>query len=317
MKIAAQFNFDECFQTFPRLRSPANLTDFWNKAMQDFKKVPVEPRQKLVLKKSLGLESMMDVSFQSFGGARIRAILSIPRLRKRVPVVISFHDYHAKPELVKTFADRGVAHMAMELRDHNLRLETGSQGQKDVPAPHFRRYGLEDLENSYPYACFLDAIRCVDFIRLQKNIDPQRIALWGQGFGAALAVFVAVQRKDIATLALENMGLTWMEGFLQESQGAAAQEIREIMEGMTPAKKTKLRKNLDYLDVLNWSEGLRKEALTLISLKDGINPPRSSFAFFNHLLGDKAMELFPEENAVLKREKAVRFLSEKLTGKSV
>ncbi len=318
MKIEPKSSFDECFQTFPRLRSPKNLTDVWKSALAELKKTPVDPRQKLMLKKSLGWETMMDVNYLSFGNQRVRGVLSVPRKRGKVPAVISFHDYHSRPETVKGFADHGIAHLAVELREHEQMEEqprVTAEGQPAGPPPYFHKYGLTNLEKSYPYACFLDAIRSIDFIRLHKGVDPSRIGVLGHGFGAAMAIFASVQRDDVRALALERPGLIWMEGYLQESNSDAANEIRAMM-GRSTHTKNKIKKALDYLDMLNWAEIIDKPVLVAAGLKDELNTPRSAFAFFNHMKTDKSMELFPDELAdpdgVEQRKKSIAFSAEDL-----
>lgn len=312
-KIQPKTSFDECFQTFPRLRSPGDLRDYWHKALLDLKKVPVEPQSRIMLKRSLGWETMQEISFRSAGDARVHGFLSVPRKRGNVPAVISFHDYGSEPQPQRDFTDAGVAHLALRLRDHaDLRPNLGADGVDRGPLL-MERYGLDRLEKSYPFLCFLDAIRSIDFMRLQKGIDPHRLALLGRGFGAAMAVFAASQRADIKAIALERPGFTWLEGYLQESASKHAEEVRRLFAGAPQGRRTKLRKNLDYLDVLNWSEILDGPVLVSVGLEDVINPPRSAFAFFNHLRVEKAMELFPDQardpDGSIERKKGVAFLA--------
>ena len=317
MKITPKSTFDECFQTFPRLRSPSKLTEFWQNALLELKKTPVDPRQKLLLKKSIGWDSTMDVNFQSSGAYRIRGTLSVPRKRGKVPAVISFHDCYGDPAPMKGLSEHGVAHLAIGLRGHEPDARPAPVDGQEAPAlALFREYGLDKVEASYPYACFLDAIRCIDFIRLQKGIDSSRLAVLGRGFGAAMAIFAtALRGKDIRALALERVGFTWMEGWLQESGSRYADEIR-LMMAKNQSTRTRIRKNLDFLDPLNWAEIIKQPILVSSRLKDVRNTPRSGFAFFNHLKTEKDMQIFPDEHndpkGIEERKRSVDFLAEQL-----
>lgn len=55
---------------------------------------------------------------------------------------------------------------------------------------------LSRLRNVIYTSVFLDAIRVVDYVRLQESIDPNRIGVIGRGFGASLAVFAAGLYQD-------------------------------------------------------------------------------------------------------------------------
>ena len=312
-KIDPKTSFDECFATFPRLRAPGDLRDYWHAALLELKKIPVEPQSRIMLKRSLGWETMQEISFRSAGDVRVHGFLSVPRKRGTVPAVISFHDYGHEPQLHRDFSDSGVAHLAIRLRDHAEVRPRPIAGQPDTGPGLVARYGLEKLEKSYPFLCFLDAIRSIDFMRLQKGIDPHRLGVLGHGLGAAMAVFVASQRADIKAIALERPGFVFLDGFLPEAGALYAEEIRQVLGGVSPARRTKIRKGMEYLDVLNWAEVLDAPVLVSAGLQDPINPPRSAFAFFNRLRVEKAMELFPEEgkdpDGANERKKAVAFLA--------
>lgn len=306
-------SFDQCFQTFPPLKPPADLDAFWKQALNDLKKIPVDPKQKIILKKSLGLESILDINFQSHGRSRIKGRLSIPRMRGKSPAVISFPDYGEHSDTDRRLTEHGIAHLAMELRDHERFIRPDPTSPQPPPAL-FREYGFDQAGKSYPFACFLDAVRAVDFLRLQKGIDSNRIAILGRGFGAALGVFAAIQRKEgLQGLALERPGFAFFPQWVKDSHTPYASDVRAMIE---ERGRTKVKKHLDYVDVLHWSETITQPVLATLVLDDPLHPPKCSFAVFNHLRCDKAMELYPDAAAdpdgSLQRKKTMKFLSEVL-----
>ncbi|MCR9143279.1 MAG: acetylxylan esterase [bacterium] len=345
-------SFDECFQTFPPISAPADLDRYWNKALLQLKKAPVDPRARLLISKSLGRESRSEVSFAAHDKTRIEGILSVPRTRGKVPAIISFHDYHdPHPDLDRSSRQEGLAHLSVYLRNHGpdspgagdapgaTGNETGGRtttaagsrvpagvagtggatGAPKLPSL-FRQHGLDPIEDSYVFSCYLDAVRCVDFLRLQKGIDASRIGLIGRGFGAAQAVFAAALMKDnVAALVLDRPGFLWFGAWLEDSISDLAGEMGSILGNVSPRKKGRLKKNLAYLEPLNWSESLEQPVLAAIGLEDEINPPRAAFGFFNHLKTDKSMEIYPDETTDPEgREqfkKSLRFLAEHLQKK--
>jgi len=302
-----KLTFDDCFATFPALHPPADLEKFWQEALGELKKVPLESRQKLVLTRSLGRESLMEVSFNGFGRKRLKGFLSIPRRRGKLPLVISFHDYHGRPDQYRIYTELGLAHLSIELRDHELPADPN----QSLPAL-LEAGALDTLPKSYPYACFLDAVRCIDFARLQKDIDHTKIGLVGEGFGAAMALFAGFQKKEnVTAIAMERPAFLWISRWMDESTSDLAAEMRNLVQ--RSRSKTKLKKNLEYLDILNISEQIRSQVLMIAGLEDQKNAPRPAFAFFNHMKTEKTMELFPEEdpenNPQKERKKSLDFLA--------
>lgn len=324
-------SFDECFQTFPPIKAPADLGSYWEKALLQLKKTSVDPQARLLISKSLGRESRSEVSFASLGGVRLNGVLSTPRTRGKVPAVISFPDYHApNPDLERSARSEGLAYLTVQLRGHSEDAAspaaqsptsgTDHQSGPRPPASHLRQHGLDPLEDSYLYACYLDAVRCVDFLRLQKGIDASRIGLIGRGFGAAQAVFVAAMLPaSIRALVLDRAGFLWFQAWLEDAECDLARELNSLLGNIAPRKKNRLKKNLALLEPLNWAEDLAQPVLAAIGLEDETNPPRAAFGFFNHVRSDKAMEIYPTEDTdpggQEQFKKSLQFLAENLMKK--
>lgn len=304
--------FDECFQTFPALRPPQDFQTFWKLGLDTLKRIPVEPRQKMLLKRSLVREQTTDVHYKSIGGYEIGAELMVPRKRGRMPAVITFHDYLDAPALDpdRLLGDSGIAHLRVRLRGH------GTSQPGELPPAHLRALGLDPVEKSYLYLSFLDAVRAVDYVRLQESIDPHRIGVIGRGFGASLAVFAAGLYPDkVHAVALERPGLVYLAKYLAESTAALAFELREMTAPTAPGKprsRAKIKKSLEYLDCLNLAGVLKQPFFVTTGLADEKNPPAPGFALFNHLQTDKTMDLCPDEEkdpqGLDQRRKSIEFM---------
>ena len=306
-------SFDECFQAFPDIKQPEKLKKFWQNALDELKKVPVSPKRKLLIKKSIGLESRQEITFIGFKTHAIQAYLSIPRKRKKVPAIISFHDYGGTNSLDKHFTEAGFAHLAVVLRGHKNKAPV-SEEEKNIEVPrHFDGYGLDPVEESYPYACILDAVRAVDLLRLEKEIDSSNIGIIGNGFGASAAIFAAVFKKEnVRALVLERPGFLWFPSWMKESRSQIVQEILDYVR--KSRVKNRIRKNLEFLDPLNFCEDITIPIMTSVCMDDIINPPYPAFGFFNRLQTEKFMEIYPEENSdpdqSLQRKKSIDFIKQ-------
>ncbi len=314
--MATKYSFDECFQSFPPLAPPANLRQFWEAGLALLRRAGVEPRQKLVISKSLGRESQSEISFGSVGGQRLQGLLSIPRRRGRVPVVISFHDYHGAPDIDRSYTQQGLAHLALWLRGHGPQTRPEEEGIAVGPGPLVQSAGLDPPEVSYLFQCYLDAARAVDFLKLNRSLDSAAIGVIGRGLGAAMAVFVAAAMPDnVAALSLERPALLWSDSWLEQARSPISDEVHALLERSQRAR-SRGKKLLGLFDGLNWSAAIRQPTLVQVGLDDELNPPRAAFGFFNRLQTDKTMELFmeepPEGPLRAERQKSVQFLAERL-----
>ena len=331
--------FDDCYQALPELKLPRNLDRFWQDAILGLKRLPVEPQQKLVLKKSFGKESLSDIAFQSVGPAIIRGQLFVPRRRGKAPVVIHFPDYEEKasfPVAVKdysrTLTEKGIALLSVELRESAAlaaaraarQRQSAASGRGNAanavegPPPPIVQMGVDPMEDSYIVRSFLDGLRAVDFIRLQKGIDSARIGLLGRGLGAAMASFVAAMRADsVVALSLERPSPAWLGRWLDDAQSSMAEQIRYLLRSKS-GSRTKWKKNLELIDPLNWTSAVKVPILVSAGLEDRVHPPMSVFGYFNHLQTEKAMQFFTDEeqDPTGKKERltSLDFLAEHLEG---
>lgn len=328
--------FDECVQLFPESSPPDDFHDFWKSALQDLKKIPVQSRHKLILKKSLGRETRSEVFFQSYGNFELHGLLSVPRTRGKCPLVVSFHDLLTPPELQRAFTDEGIAHLSMAWRfqsstnpeqedsgkpdsEPNVTAKKTEQTPVSEKSPTTvtraeiskeeilqtelkQALQLDDLYKNLLFQSYLDAVRATEFARLQKGVDYNRIALYGQGLGCALAIFVANHRQDsIRAMALERLSFIWLERWLHDSKKLPANIINKTLTE-TRKGKSKLKKNLRYLDLLPYAENIKSSVLATVSLEDSENPPTAAFGFFNKLCSEKNMHLFPEARPDMDKE---------------
>ncbi|MBL8021116.1 MAG: alpha/beta fold hydrolase [Leptospirales bacterium] len=305
--------FDECFQTFPTLNPPKDFSQFWKLALESLKRIPVEPKQKMVIKRSLVREQVTEVHFKSIGGYNLRAQLTVPRKRGRVPGVISFHDYleNKNMDVDRALGDAGLAHLRLDLRGHE-KVEPPPL----VPPRHCIETGLDPANESYPFYCILDAVRALDYLRLQESIDPGRVGLIGRGLGGMMAAFVAGLYPDkVRSVALERPGFLFLNKWNNESLSPLAAEVREIY-AKSARMKTRSRKALEYLDCLYFVREMKQQFFVTVGLGDAKNLPAPAFALFNHLQTEKTMDLFPDEerdpNGTEQRKKSIQFLAETL-----
>jgi len=127
-----------------------------------------------------------DISFQSTDGLPLTAWLI--RGDREAPVIILCHDLG---ESKSVFLDAAVP---LQRAGYNLLLIDfrghGESGGKGSTLGTDERY---------------DVLGAIDLLRTRRDLNPDRIGIWGVGMGAYAAVLAAAERKEVVALALDSL----------------------------------------------------------------------------------------------------------------
>jgi cephalosporin-C deacetylase len=302
-KKKKEITFDDCTSYFPEVEPPAGMQDYWSKAIKDLQVLPLNPRTKLIFKKSLGWEIHYQVFFQGAAGKTVSGSLAIPRIKRNRPAVLILPDINQQPPGSRPFTDAGLAHLTLDPAEFSVH---GFDPQK-----------LHENNSIYHY--YINAVRAVDFLAQYKGNHAGKIAIFGSGIGGAAAAFAAYHRPDnVKVLALEKSGSLCLNNWLENSKNQYASDLRLAMEGSVPRIKQKMDEALALLDPVYLAESIKQPAFVSCLMTDERNPPMGIFGFFNHLQTEKYMDLYMNESndphSVAQRKKALQFFIEKLTG---
>ncbi|MBW7858982.1 MAG: acetylxylan esterase, partial [Leptonema sp. (in: Bacteria)] len=278
--------FDECYQARPEPIIPSQFQSFWNNVILSLKKVPLEPQLKLKLKRTIARESLNDIQFRSQNDTILTGFLNTPRKLKRIPVVITFHDYlsdfnRINESFTEPLSAAGIGHLYIKMRGHeNLASNFNQTGKtkepSSAPTLFLDQQGVP-FERSYGVSLVLDALRAIDFLRLNKNINHSAIGILGRGLGCVPAMFAAAFKPEsVKGLSLERPGPVWHEEWLQLSQSQLAVEWNEWTKGRSVQKK-ELRERLKYLDPIYVTSEIQCPVLMSTCLEDSHQPGLPGF----------------------------------------
>ncbi len=312
--------FDECFNTFPDTTGkPADFDDFWNRQLEQLKKIPLETEAHKKISKRMLTENNFSISFQSAGKVKLSGHFMGPKkLIGRPPVVIVFPDYNTMPVAYKGLLNCGFAQFILKLRGHEqfqLLAEAEKSNTKtsrakaeaEESSPGLFGENLLDPERYYMTQLLLDAYRTVEVLRLRKEINSSQIGIWGIGTGVPMALFVSRFMKRTVCLFLENPSFANLELTQNLSQAAYAKEINNATR-MYKKQKSQVKKNLAYCDAIYHANELNIPSAMTVNLSNRLAIPQGGFSIFHLLEGEKEMHLFLEDDpaALLKEQKKIR-----------
>ena len=167
----------------------------------DRPRVPLEPQAQP--RTDSGSHRAEDFSFASEAGERVPGIfLTAASAKDRRPVVIFLHGTGSRKEeflaIMRTFADRGFATVAIDARHHGARIIRGTDNDQYYAAM------LETYRTGkgrpYLYDTVWDVLRLVDYLATRGDVDPSRIGLMGISKGGTEAYLAAAVDPRIAAV---------------------------------------------------------------------------------------------------------------------
>ncbi|MES0488874.1 MAG: acetylxylan esterase [Leptospirales bacterium] len=298
-------DFDTYFQTKPIAgEKPLDWEKFWKSELQKLKKIPLELKvvsKKTSIKKP---RKIIDLEFTGINKYRLTAKLIAPvKLLKKTPTLIVFPDYMEDIKEYEKYADAGLSLFIVCLRGHeeNMRIaesegvdseESTSKEEAQASYGYFKE-NLLNKNDYYLRHLYLDAYRSMEALRLQINIDKQKIFILGKGNGSAMALFVHHFMQRGEKIVLLEPSYSNYSNVSDNNKTLTAIEIKEyILNHKT--KKREIEKNLKYFDTVFLTDKLRIPVMMIVDFQNKNSYPQGSFALFHSIKTDKDMHILVE-----------------------
>lgn len=285
--------FDKYFLNLPPFDRKDDFHDFWNAAIAQARRIPVDPAITKNSRKSSNRFTVYDISYSGFMKTAVTGELLIPRTARGPRVIVHIPDYNTTPSWPQQSLDDSVAYLFTVLRGH-ANLIKPSPGAEEQSSPGYMIENILDRDTYYVKAVYLDILRSLDMLRLIKEVNCASIGLYGKGFGAAAAVFAAAHYDRVGALVLDTPSFCYLALSQNLSTSDAAREINEFI-ASSKGKKKVVKDNLTYFDALNFADAITCPVRATVGFKDTVSPPECVFSLFNHILSEKVIEVFPDE----------------------
>lgn len=276
------------------LPEPADFDAFWERTIATAREFPLD----LVLDEvetPWRLVDTYDVSFAGFGGAPIRAWLTVPAgSTGRLPAVVQYHGHtrgRGFPHTDLLWAAAGYAHFSMDNRGQGSGSGGPGPGTPDPDAaaglPHAPGYltlGIADPDTFFYRRLYTDAARLLQAAAATALVDPARIVVTGasQGGGIALAAAALAGHVEV-----ELLGVATDVPYLCAFPRAVALADRRPYDEVTAYlaawrdRTETVYRTLSYFDGALLGQRASAPALFSVGLMDRTCPPSSVYAAFN------------------------------------
>jgi cephalosporin-C deacetylase len=221
---------------------------------------------------------VFEVHYDSLNSLRVFGWYCLPRLRPQpLPARVFYPGYISEPTLPKAHAKQGYATFGAAPRG-KLR----SNGQFNPGYPGLLTHNLVDCQ-SYAYQGFyLDAIRVIDFLTEQPEVDSERIGIQGSSQGGALTLVAAALRPQVKAASAGAPYLTGVVDAIDLTRTYPYEEINDYLR-LHPQNRDAMVKTWNYYDCINFADRIQCPIILYIGLQDDVCPPETAYPLMDKI----------------------------------
>lgn len=276
----------------PTQIEPTDFDAFWEKAIQENNKIPMDPIVTLIPERCTGKVNVYQVSLQNYRhGSRFYGILCIPKKPGKYPAVLHFPGAGVRSYSGDvTNAEKGIITFQMEIHGipHNLSTEV-YQSLSNGALYDYMKTGLDNRDNYYYKRVYLACLRAVDFIYELPEFDKEHFCAHGGSQGGALAIITTALSGRVKCVAAHFPALCDLTGYLHDRAGGWP-HLFQNGEGDKKEIGTTA-----YYDVVNFAKRIKVPIFYTLGYNDTTCPPTSTFSAYNVISAPK--EIFIVEEA--------------------
>ncbi len=300
-------------QIKPTTTLPKDFLSFWNKAIADNAKIPMDAKATLLTEKSTATVNVYEVSIQNYKlGSRIYGIVSVPKKEGKYPAILKVPGAGVRPYGADVAqAEKGFIVMQIGIHGISVTLPPAEYTKlADGELKGYPFFNQEDKDEYYFKRVFVGCIRSVDYLFSLPQFDGKNLAVAGGSQGGALTIVTAALDKRVKHMVAYFPGLADLTGYQHGRVGGWPHMLKNADVSKAAIETSK------YYDVVNFARFIKIPGLYSWGYNDETCPPTTAYAVYNVITAPKEVlivkeaghKYFPEQTA-----KMNTWLNEKLT----
>lgn len=276
----------------PTTTLPDDFLAFWQKAIADNAKIPMDARVEPMTNRSTDKVNVYQVNLQNHKtGMRVYGVLCIPKAPGKYPAVLKVPGAGVRPYKgdVK-LAEKGI--ITFEIGIHGIPVNLDSMVYENLKAGALLGYNSFNLDNRDDYyykRVYLGCLRANDFLFSLPEFDGTNLMVTGGSQGGALAITTAALDKRVKALTCFYPALCDLTGYLNGRAGGWPHMFSR------PANATKEKiATSTYYDVVNFARLVTVPGFYSFGYNDVTCPPTSFYAAFNSISAPKTFFIAKE-----------------------
>ncbi|HLP36042.1 acetylxylan esterase [Lacibacter sp.] len=293
----------------PTTVMPNDFMEFWTKAIEENKKIPMDLRMELQPQLSNDKVNVYQVNMQNHKiGMRLYGMLSMPKAPGKYPAVLRVPGAGVRPYKgdVK-LAEKGI--VVFEIGIHGIPVNLDSMVYENLRFGALLGYPTFNLDNRDEYyykRVYLGCLRSVDLIFSLPEFDGSNMIVMGGSQGGALALVTAALDKRVKTILCTHPALSDLTGY-QIGRAGGWPHMFAKKEHLTKEKIETSR----YYDAVNFARLISIPGFYSLGYNDETTPPTSLYATFNSIKAPKTFFIDKETGHAVtqaQRNKQIEFI---------
>ncbi len=275
----------------PTVKDPADFDAFWSKAIEDARKVILDPKITLMPERCTSDINVYQISFQNDAlSSRIYGILAVPKKPGKYPAILKVPGAGIRPYS----GDARLASLGfitLEIGIHGIPVNLDPQVYADLNGGALASYNiirLNDKNTHYYKRVYTGCVRAVDFIYTLPEFNGTDIAVTGGSQGGALTIITTALDNRIKFAAAIYPALCDATGYLNKRAGGWPHYFKN-----TEPKPGELE-TIGYYDVVNFARRVKVPGYYTWGFNDLTCPPTSMYSAYNVITAPKELHLFLE-----------------------
>jgi len=295
-------------QIIPSIENPIDFDDFWNNALLDLAKVPMDTKMTLIPERCTEKVNVYQVNLQNYKiGTRLYGILCVPKKEGKYPALLQVPGAGVRAYTGDIAnAEKGI--ITFQIGIHGIPVTMDPSVYLDLGNGILKEYfnhNLDDRDRFFYKRVYVGCVRANDFLTSLPQFDGVNLAVTGGSQGGALSIVTAALDKRVKNLGAFYPALSDVTGYLSGRAGGWPHYFDKSNMAYNNTKE-KL-KTLGYYDVVNFAKRVTVPGFYSWGYNDETCPPTSMYAAYNSITATKELFLaletghwtYPEQNETM------------------
>ena len=209
-------------QIVPTVENPKDFDNFWNIALAELAKVPIDAKMTLIPEKCTEKVNVYHVNIQNFKvGTRLYGILCVPKKEGKYPALLQVPGAGVRAysgDIAN--AEKGI--ITFQIGIHGIPVNMDPSVYLDLGSGilnGYFNYNLDDRDRFIYKRVYLGCVRANDFLTSLPQFDGVNLAVTGGSQGGALSIVTAALDNRVKNLGAFYPALCDVTGYLNGRAG--------------------------------------------------------------------------------------------------
>lgn len=275
----AGFNVDDIR---PTTEMPIDFDDFWQKALKESAKIPLEPVLTLQPEKCTNQYKVYNVKFRNGERDFIYGILTVPNKPGKFPAVLKVPGANVRTyDVAKDLVALGDV-VTLKVGIHGIPIDMEGDVYRNLrygALKNYNRINIQDRDKYYYKRVYIGCSRAVDLLADLEFVDANRIAVCGGSQGGALSFTTAYLNPKVKCLYAFYPALADLGGYLHKRSAGWPHLFRTKSDDNL--RNEKVMQTIKYYDVVNFARKTRVPVKVALGYNDTTCCPTSMFSAYN------------------------------------